>query len=552
MFALLLAVMMALVLGYATKAYAAPGDLDPSFDTDGKVTTHFGSDNDEGRALALQEDGKIVVAGQAYTATTDRDFALARYNPDGSLDATFHRDGTVTTPIGSGSSPDYAHAVAVRPDGKIVVAGQASNGSNDDFAIARYNTDGSLDTNADADPAVHFDTDGKVTTDISGNDVVHDAVVQEDGKIVVAGRAFNGNNNDFAVARYNPNGSLDTTFGSDLDLQGVVKTNFSGFHDEAFGLALQDDGRMVLAGGSGGDFALARLNSDGSPNASFDTDGKQKTDFFGSTDAALGGVAVQEDGKIVAAGYAHNGSNQDFAVARYFGGNDTTPPNVEPPVQNFISGSTLKNTTTPNNVPIRVSWSATDSEGLISDYDLQRSMDGGAYQYVNLPSATATTVTHFLSPTHNYCYRVMATDDNGNVSDWSYGPAFTVDAHQESSTAIAYSGTWKAKSITSAYGGAVKYAKAAGATATLTFTGRNVAWVAPKRKTGGQAEVYLDGVKVQTADLYSSNARARKVVFSANGLDPTVTHTLEVKVLGTKRAASSSTRVDVDAFVVLR
>ena len=145
---------------------------------------------------------------------------------------------------------------------------------------------------------------------------------------------------------------------------------------------------------------------------------------------------------------------------------------------------------------------------------------------------------------------MRATDDNGNTSFYKYGPRFTVDALQETSTSIAYSPStsWRQELLSGSFGGQVKYATSVGTTAKLTVTGTNVAWVAPKSSTRGRAEVYLDNVKLATVDLASTRTLSRQVVYTANGLSPSVTHTLEVKVLGTW----GRPRVDVDAFVVLR
>ncbi len=672
--AVLLAVMVALALGYAAKAYAAPGDLDPLFDGDGKVATDFSDAfNDSGLDVAVQEDGKIVVAGNVTSSGTGVDFAVARYRPNGSPDPTFGSGGQVITPVGAETSNDEAYGIAVRPDGKIVAAGfttangtydfaavrynedgsldtdsdsdpathfdtdgkvitpvgnshdlavdiavqgtqtiltgRSYNGSNydfamvryddngnldnsfgtggvvttdffgdldyseditiepggkivlagltrdpnntanrDDFAVARYNSDGSLDTSSDSDPATHFDTDGKVTTHFgSAHDSAYGVVVQEDGKIVVGGKALNGSREDFALARYNTDGRLDDEF----DFDGKVMTDFGGAGGWLWDLALQDDGRIVAAGTSGAantgaNFAITRYNTDGSLNSSFSNDGRVMTDFFGYSDEARS-VALQEDGKIVAAGITYNpAAGSNFALARYFGGNDATPPKVEPPAQALLQNSTLGRAA----VPVRLSWSATDLHGEVTRYELQQSRDGGSYANVNLPSATAVNRSVVFGS--NYRFRVRATDDNGNRSIWKYGPRFTAEARQENDASVAYAGTWKAQSVTSASGGVLKYSTTTGATAKLTFTGHNVAWVSPKALNRGKAEVYLDGKKVATVDLYSSKALARKVVYSASGLDPAVPHTLEVKVLGTKTAASSGVRVDVDAFVVLR
>jgi uncharacterized delta-60 repeat protein len=291
---------------FAVVRYNTDGSLDTTFDTDGKVTTAIGSGIDAAYSVVLQSDGKIVVAGYSYNGTND-DFAVVRYNTNGSLDTTFDTDGKVTTDIGS--SQDQAYSVVLQSDGKIVVAGYSSNGTNTDFAVVRYNTNGSLDTT--------FDTDGKVTTDIgSGTDVAWSVVLQSDGKIVAAGYSHNGTNTDFAVVRYNTDGSLDTTF----DTDGKVTTAIGSGTDIAFSVVLQSDGKIVVAGhsynGTNDDFAVVRYNTNGSLDTTFDTDGKVTTAIGSGTDAAYS-VVLQSDGKIVAAGYSHNGTNNDFAVVRY-------------------------------------------------------------------------------------------------------------------------------------------------------------------------------------------------------------------------------------------
>ncbi len=186
--ALALAGLLVLTAG---SAQATPGALDTSFGTGGKVTTAIGSSDDDANGVVLQPDGKIVAAGSSYG--TNDDFALARYNADGSLDAGFGTGGKVTTAIGS--STDEAFALALQADGKIVAAGYSYNGANADFALARYNPDGLLDPG--------FGAGGKVTTAIgSSGDVANAVALQPDGKIVAAGSISNGTNSDFALARY--------------------------------------------------------------------------------------------------------------------------------------------------------------------------------------------------------------------------------------------------------------------------------------------------------------------------------------------------------------
>jgi len=186
-----------LLLGVSASAQAAPGDLDPSFGAGGLVTTDFGSRGDFSLAVALQTDGKIVAAGNSSRADVfDVDFALARYNSNGSLDATFGSGGTVLTDFGT--SVDAASDVVVQPDGKILAAGIRAG----DFALARYNADGSLDA--------AFGSAGKVTTDFGSFDQANAVAVQSDGKIVAAGGTAGG----FALARYNSDGSLDAGLGA--------------------------------------------------------------------------------------------------------------------------------------------------------------------------------------------------------------------------------------------------------------------------------------------------------------------------------------------------
>jgi uncharacterized delta-60 repeat protein len=290
----------------AAQGTPGAGALDPSFGTDGKVRTAIGSLNDYAYGLTLQPDGKIVAAGTSINGVTLGDFALARYNPNGSLDTSFNGTGKVTTAIGP--SWDVAYALVRQPDGKLVAAGTANNGSNFDFALARYNPNGALDTS--------FNGTGKVTTPIgSGNDEAMALVLQPDGKLVVAGRSDNGSQHVFALARYNPNGSLDTTFNG----TGKVTTAIGSAEDEAYGLALQPDGKLVVAGHSRTPsqtlFAVARYNPNGSLDTSFNGTGKVTTAMgaYGSVNE----LALQPDGKLLAAGAGDNGSHLAFALARY-------------------------------------------------------------------------------------------------------------------------------------------------------------------------------------------------------------------------------------------
>ena len=302
---------------FALARYTAAGALDPTFGSGGTVITSIGSSHDYASGVALQPDGKIVVAGYGYTNLSYTDFALARYTTSGVLDTTFDTDGKVTTGIGTGN--DIALGVAVQPDGKIVVAGYsvAAGSFEGDFALTRYTATGALDTT--------FDTDGKVTTNIDfSHDVATGLALQPDGKIVVAGRAFTNPNNDFAVVRYTTSGALDATFSTD----GKVTTAVGPGDDHGNAVAVQPDGKIVVAGysseGGYAAFALVRYTTTGAPDTTFDVDGKVTTSIRPSGDFAQA-VAVQPDGKIVAAGYSY-GPTTDFALARYTtsGALDTT------------------------------------------------------------------------------------------------------------------------------------------------------------------------------------------------------------------------------------
>jgi uncharacterized delta-60 repeat protein len=286
---------------FETALSARAGDLDRTFGVRGRVLTDFGQ-IDAIENLAVQTDGKIIAVGTTWNATTYvSQFALARYAGRGSLDAGFGAGGKVTTEFGGWA--DAAYAVAVQGDGKIVAAGSAGGGpTGSDIALARYNADGSLDTS--------FGGDGKVVTDF---DLTHEAAfglaIQPDGKLVTVGYTrpfgrFDTNPPDFALARYNPDGSLDTSFGDD----GKLSTSFTqGWADLAYGIAFARDGKIVAAGwafpagGSGpGVIDVARYDADGSLDASFDGDGKVIS--APSSNNGAFGVVVQPDGRVVVAG----------------------------------------------------------------------------------------------------------------------------------------------------------------------------------------------------------------------------------------------------------
>jgi len=302
---------------FALARYNADGSLDASFGVGGKVTTDFDRGWDQAHALLLQPDGKIVVAGEAAIGGAATDFALARYNADGSLDTSFGAAGKVTTRFAGGF--DRANTIVLQADGKIVAAGSAtSRATGPDFALVRYNADGSLDAT--------FGIDGRVVTDFSAgggifanSDGASSAALQSDGKIVVAGASTHEPTFiDFVLARYNPDGSLDASFADG----GKAELSFFGNSsiDSISGVANQPDGKIVVAGittTATRDFALARYNADGRLDLTFGVNGKVATDL-GNADNNAFAMALQPDGRIVIAGQAQpNSSSSNFALARY-------------------------------------------------------------------------------------------------------------------------------------------------------------------------------------------------------------------------------------------
>ena len=322
-----LSLVAVLVCGVATphSASGADGDLDTSFDSDGKVSSDFGNPftGDFGNDIVIQPDGKIVIGGQ-----TSRVSDLARYNPDGSLDLTFGGDGS------SARSGISVLAIALQSDGKIVAAGgDTVIGTGVDFAVARFNADGSLDDGSlsDSTPGDSFGpSDGRNTTDFGDNDEnAFGVAIQADGKIVLVGhrgRRDSVGDVDFAIARYNSNGSLDdgsptdSTPGDAFGTAGKVRTDFAGDEDVARDVVIQPDQKIVVAGSrefqGNPAFAVARYLPDGTPDVSFDGDGRLSTTL--TDDSFVNAVALQSNGKIVVAGairFGLNGSN--FALARY-------------------------------------------------------------------------------------------------------------------------------------------------------------------------------------------------------------------------------------------
>lgn len=311
---------LALVLAQPSISLAVPGQLDTTFGTAGKVTTSFGTDSGAG-GIAVQKDGKIVIAGSSSNGTNST-FALVRYNTDGSLDQSFNWNYTFRiggTVATAVARSSGARSVAIQEDGKILVVGSANDGTTDQIALVRYTTDGRLDTT--------FNGTGKSVTHVGNNSFARAVVVQTDGKILVSGLSDGA----AALLRYNPDGTLDTTFhGTGIQTAAFMNGAQGGW------VTLQKDGKILLAGdawiGNRRLFALARYNPDGNLDTSlnwnytFRFGGTVTTPVGGdvSTYSGVRSVTVQADGKILLAGFCYDGTGastnygkRDFAIVRY-------------------------------------------------------------------------------------------------------------------------------------------------------------------------------------------------------------------------------------------
>ncbi len=281
--------------------YNSDGTLDTTFGTGGKVITDVnGYYSEKCKSVAIQSDGKILLGGYGQHNNNDNPyFIIVRYNTSGSLDATFGIDGIVIGDVGKGNS------IGIQSDGKILLGGS----SNLSFAIERYNTNGTLDNT--------FGLDGKVTTALGINGEGNSMVIQSDGKIVLGGSS-SSDNMDFALVRYNSNGTLDIAFG----INGKVITPH-GSSSKGNAVVIQSNGKIVLGGNASNNannynFALVRYNSDGTLDNTFGIDGKIITPI-GVSYSIGQSLDIDSNGKIMLGGYVYNGSNADISLVRYNG-----------------------------------------------------------------------------------------------------------------------------------------------------------------------------------------------------------------------------------------
>lgn len=286
------------------------GALDPSYGTGGISMAPVTAGNDFPSTLMLQRDGKAVVVGTVPGVTgdltTSSSFAVTRFNTDGSLDGTFGNGGTSIISVSTFSN---AFGMAIQGDGRIIVVGEASPGGRIDFALARLNVDGSLDGS--------FGNGGLASTIVGqGNSRAASVAMQANGQIVVGGTAFNGTRNDFAMARYNANGLLDTNFGNG----GALMTGIGGVSNFGIVVRMQIDQRIMLAGNTSNDgttfsTAVLRYLPNGSLDTSWNGTGVAVATLGSSTTTSF--MSVQADNRVVVASTAFVAGVNNFAVLRY-------------------------------------------------------------------------------------------------------------------------------------------------------------------------------------------------------------------------------------------
>ncbi len=297
--------------------YNNNGTLDNTFGNNGFVVTSINNYNNICTSIALQSDGNILLGGYTETCAGGytQEMFVIRYQNNGTLDLTFNSNGIALSNYNAfgvkGSS------IVIQSDDKIIIGGNSVSNSNVNFAITRFNTNGSLDNT--------FSHDGMDTIFIGGTiDYGTKVALQNDGQIVLAGYSHNGSNTDFALVRYNIHGIIDSSFGN----KGIVTTDISNQNNTLLSLAIQNDNKIIAAGfsynGHDYDFTLARYNNNGTLDNSFDSDGILTTDVEGQNDFCST-IALQADGKIVVAGSTKTQTNTDFVLIRYL---NTDPSNI--------------------------------------------------------------------------------------------------------------------------------------------------------------------------------------------------------------------------------
>jgi uncharacterized delta-60 repeat protein len=299
------------------------GMLDLDFGVGGKQTVDFGGRDDRALGVAVDSQGRIVLGGTSQAPFSQDDFAVARLTEDGELDGSFASGGTLL--IDFGSDEDVASGLAVDSSDRVLIAGYTSTSESGlDFAIARLSEGGALDSN--------FGTGGKQTFDFAGqNDVGLGVTIDSQGRVVMAGHSQQvGTGRDFAAARLSDVGELDETFG----IGGKQTIDLGSTTDIGWDVSIDSQGRVVIGGHSvqaetGFDFAAARLTSDGSPDPSFGIDGKTTVDLGSTSDIGLGSTVDAQDRVILVGSSSQPATLPDFGLARLLGADPGIPVSID-------------------------------------------------------------------------------------------------------------------------------------------------------------------------------------------------------------------------------
>ena len=293
-----------ITLVFSTAALSQAVNLDPAFGTGGMVIETAPEDAGYANRVLIQPDGKILIAG--INSFSPMFFCIVRYNADGTRDLSFGTDGLVKTDVGEPANDGISDMV-LQPDGKIVAMGSVFIGGNYQTVVARYNTDGSLDSG--------FDSDGITYVDLgSGSDPAEAIGLQPDGKIVFA----QGYYTVFSIVRLNQDGTIDLSF----DTDGVLQTSFGGFGDSPFDLAMQADGKMVVVGNSYDVIleelliGVARYNTDGTLDNTFSGDGQLMTQV-GTGSVQINKLVIRPGGEIAVGGSVETINNLDGLVYQF-------------------------------------------------------------------------------------------------------------------------------------------------------------------------------------------------------------------------------------------
>ncbi len=369
--------------------YKTNGDLDSSFGSFGKVIHDFSNYGDGLYSVKIQPDGKIVASGYYFTNGTNSDFLIVRLNSDGTLDGSFGNGGIVVKPVGN--LADFAVSLALQSNNKILIGGYSDNGSNLDISIVRFHSNGDIDS--------AFGNNGKVNLPIgNGNSGIQSICVQSDNNIVAAGFSYNAQiNEDFTILRLDTNGVLDNTFGNG----GITITEINtGAHERINSIAIQFNGKIIAVGesqNSGNSIALARYETNGSLDSSFGAGGIVITPV-GSTAYS---VAIQTDGDIVVGGRKYNGQNNDFITLRFVGDFKTEILENEDSEKISLFPNPVEGIISIKNIPIN---------SMLSIYDIQ-------HQLLNKISPSQNDIRIDLSNYKSGVYFIkLSTDKNTAVT----------------------------------------------------------------------------------------------------------------------------------------